>query len=195
MQLDVVLISAKQGGGKSTLAADIRKTIKDQQLDWAVEEFIFAGAIYEMHDACRAVLSKYGIEPKGIKDGTLLQLLGTEWGRKFYGDDVWVDILRNKIREARQNCAAKRLTIVVPDLRFKNEVHVWPYNRETITIRLECPEELRRERCSNWRENTSHPSETDLDDCVGKFHYVFDTSSLSSLTIARKIVGELYYSR
>ncbi len=190
--LDVVLISGRQGSGKSTLAANIRIVIRNQLLDWSVEEHIFAGAIYEMHDACRDILAKYAIQPKGVKDGKLLQFLGTEWGRETYDSEIWVKILQTKVMMARQSALAERLTVLVPDTRFKNELRAFP---NAMKVRLECPEHLRKERCSAWRENTNHPSEIDLDDCIGEFDFICDTGTTTSMEIARKIVGELFYGR
>jgi tRNA A37 threonylcarbamoyladenosine biosynthesis protein TsaE len=192
MKIDVILISGKQGSGKTTLAAEIRKQIASQSDSgrWTTMEEIFAGAIYEMHDHCRDILKIHGIEPKGVKDGALLQFLGTEWGRKIYGDNVWVDILRSKIKStgrALQAIGATRLTFIVPDCRFKNELDVWP---GSLNIRLECPEDIRKARCSMWRDNTRHQSEVDLDGSPG-FHATFHSDVEPPEWIAERVIDML----
>jgi hypothetical protein len=195
MVTKIILISAKQGGGKSTLSAEIRKLFSDQMMEgpwnWMSVEMIFAGAIYEMHDYCRKYLTDCGIEVSSQKDGDLLQFLGTEWGRGKYGPDIWVDILRAKIQETihhAEKTGVNKLLICIPDCRFKNELEVWP---GAYRVRLECPEEIRRERCSMWRKNTAHASETDLDDSLHKFDLVLRSDKVSALDLARKVLFEL----
>ncbi len=195
MVTKVILISAKQGGGKSTLSCQMRKLIMEEAgregFNWVAVEMIFAGAIYDMHNYCRAYLRRYGIPTPGVKDGELLQYLGTEWGRKKFGENVWVDLLRGKIEKQiadSERVGVNKLVIVVPDLRFKNELDVWP---GAYRVRLECPEEVRRARCSAWRENTAHASENDLDDSLHKFDLVLHSDKVSALDLARKVLFEV----
>lgn len=191
MIFQVIEISGKQSSGKSTLSAEIRKLILEQNKDFGVIEIIFAGAIYEMHDACRNILKSYGIKIDQRKDGPLLQFLGTEWGRKNFGENVWVDIVKNKIKQYRLAAKEKKLkgcVIVIPDLRFKNEVGVYP---GSIKVRLECQEFERKQRCDSWRPNTQHQSEIDLDDCPEKFNFIFDTSAITAPEIAKKLLSDI----
>ncbi len=98
------------------------------------------------------------IEPSP-KDGDLLQYLGTEFGRKKFGDNVWVDILKKKVIKI-PGYGTEDLLVIVGDCRFENEFDSLP---EAFRIRLECPEEIRKTRTNSWRENTQHPSEIGLD--------------------------------
>lgn len=176
VKVDVVLISGKMGSGKSTLSAVIRNRIAQNGGPyWEACELIFAGAIYEMHDYCRQILKESNVAVSPKKDGKLLQLLGTEWGRETIGENVWVDVMKGQIKNKIQDCKADRLTIVIPDCRFKNEFGVWP---DALKVRLECPEYLRKERCSSWRENSSHPSEIDLDDWINFFDLLIDSGQV-----------------
>ena len=63
------------------------------------------------------------------------------------------------------------------DCRFKNEFNAIP---EALRIRLQCPRVVRRIRCTAWRDNEDHPSETDLDSYVdqNKFDLVFETDKM-----------------
>jgi len=188
MIFDVVMISGKQGSGKSTLSAELRKEIR-QHKKWAVEEMIFAGAIYDMHNFCLEYLKSCGID-RGTKDGKLLQLLGTEWGRKTIGEEVWVDVFKariHKLLDKHERAGMDHLVIIVPDVRFPNELSAMP---GSLNIRLECEEETRRERCNSWRDDVSHPSETGLDAYLDQFHYVFQTEKVSAREIARKVFWE-----
>lgn len=191
MIFQVIEISGKQGSGKSTLSAEIRKHILERNKNFGAVEIIFAGAIYEIHDTCRNIMKTHGLKVDQRKDGPLLQFLGTEWGRKTFGDNVWVDIVKNKIKQYRLAAKEKKLegcVIVIPDLRFKNEVGVYP---GSIKVRLECPEFERMQRCSSWRSNTQHQSEIDLDDCPEKFNFIFDTALIPAPEIAKKLLSDI----
>lgn len=201
MQTDIVLISAKQGGGKTTLAKHIRNSIQELESDsknWSVIECTFASPIYEMHNQCRQVLRNYGIKPPHeIKDGNLLQLLGTEWGRKTISEDIWVQCVRGRIAqdiEIHRVLGVRRLTILVPDLRFKNEFNGFP---DALRIRLTASEECRRPRCEMWRENSNHQSETDLDDHETKklFDFIYDSENIPSKSIALRVITTLLDGR
>lgn len=189
MKCDVVLISGKMGSGKTTLSNNLVDRIErlSQEylgLRWGVEEVTFAGPIYEMHDYCRRVMENYGFPSKHkIKDGNLLQLLGTEWARKTVDENIWVKIARNRILDLKdhyEKLKYGRLTIIVSDLRFRNEFDFFP---DGLKIRLEAPEDIRKARVSMWRDNTNHPSEIDLDEYVqaGKFDLLIDAGTKSEI--------------
>lgn len=189
MKVDVILISGKQGSGKSTLSAVIRNRIAQNGGPyWQACELIFAGAIYQMHDYCRQVLKDSNIAVQPQKDGKLLQLLGTEWGRGTIDENVWVDVMRGQIQNKIKLCTTDRLTVVIPDCRFKNEFGVWP---DALKVRLECEEYLRKERCSSWRDNTAHPSEVDLDDWINFFELLIDSGRVGVEAAADAVFGFL----
>lgn len=151
----IIAISGKMGSGKSTLSDSIEKELE------GVYRLKFAKVIYEMHDSILNILSKYYEAPK--LDKRLLQLLGTEWGREM-DNDIWVSCFKTE--------AARHQMVLCDDLRFKNE---FTGLGDAIKIRLECSEEVRKARCSQWRENSTHQSEIDLDDWVSQFDLVIDT--------------------
>ena len=133
-----------------------------------------------MHDYCRTVLVEKGVQiDLNTKDGPLLQLLGTEWGRKHLGEDVWVDALKGSIRKAKRLNAASQLAIVVDDMRFENEFDGFP---EACKIRLEASKIVRMQRCEMWREQDEHPSEVALDEYSeqGMFDIKLHTDQLES---------------
>lgn len=167
----VVLISGKQGSGKSTLSDSLLIYLIKKGLNPRGAKF--AIPLYEMHDAVREVLIKYGVAVPDI-DADLLQLLGTDWGRMKYGEDVWVKCLKNKA----QSLFEKGIDVlIVDDCRFPNEVACFDGEEDVrvLKVRLECPEEIRKERRgTKWRANTKHPSETGLDD-YGDWDLVINT--------------------
>jgi hypothetical protein len=83
----------------------------------------------------------------------LLQVFGTEVGRSMFGNNFWVDLTLNNIKEGN---------VVISDVRFKNEAdaikkaggQVWRINRNGIG------------------PVTDHSSEIDLDDY--NFDYIID---------------------
>jgi hypothetical protein len=169
--MNIVMISAKQGGGKTTLADAIAKELLK------CGRYRFAKPLYEMHDAVLSILGRYGFER--TLDKPLLQLLGTEWGRRQVDENLWVKCM---LAEADRMRAAGMNYLVIDDMRFKNEFNAAP----ALKIRLECDEEIRKSRCSQWRDNTTHQSEIDLDDWVDKFDLVLDTGVLSKEQTLKK---------
>ena len=155
----MVLLSAKQGGGKSTL----QEELKTQAYRHYSGVFLinFADPIYTLHNfILNKMESSYGIEKTTEKDGVLLQLLGTEWGRKVLGPDVWCQILKNHVEKYASLYPKSNSLFLVGDCRFRNEFDFFP---NALRIRLQCSEEVRKERTRSWRENTKHQSEIDLD--------------------------------
>jgi|SRR5665213_432766 len=170
----IVVVSGKMGSGKTTLT----KLLLNMPLKIR-NEIRFASTIYKIHDEIRRIMDEFGIdtpEAVKVKDGALLQFLGTDWGRKTYGEDVWVHATRNQVEQLFEKVGAhaENILVVISDCRFKNEFEAFP---EALRIRLECPKVIRQQRCEQWRENDTHQSEVDLDDYVhaGRFDLIFDT--------------------
>lgn len=188
----IVLISGQQGAGKTTLANELGREMGKLK-GWYVNQAFFASHIYEMHNFCLGRMKALGFKYDQVKHGPLLQFLGTEFGRKTFGDNVWVESMKNDIArtlDMRRNMGP-RMTTIISDCRFENEFDGFP---EALRIRLTCPEEVRKTRAEMWRENTAHVSETGLDNYTlqGKFDMAFDTSSewntpkhISTLIIAQ----------
>ncbi len=146
----VILISGKQGSGKTTLTKGLVEALSPR---YTVRVLKFADIIYQMHDAVCQIAQQYGISTLA-KEGTLLQLLGTEWGRKTKGENIWADAAKNKALAVNEDL------IIIDDCRFPNEFDTFP---DAIKIRLDAPLEARKERADSWRENSEHISETALD--------------------------------
>lgn len=184
----IILLSGKQGSGKSTLQEALRLAINAQPESAALPAN-FADILYEMHDEVRAVAKHYGIPLVQPKDGVLLQLLGTEWGRKTLGENVWVDALKNYLArmESAHGKNVKNLTAIVGDCRFENEFDAFP---EAFKVRLRASTDVRKARCSMWRPNDQHPSEIGLDayDNANRFDLVLDTNEGSVDSCVEKIL-------
>lgn len=179
----IIMISGRMGSGKTTLALALEEAIKTS-IQSKVIQTRFAEVIYEIHDECRFVLSKYGIEVPKEKDGDLLQYLGTDWGRNKYGKDVWCKTTKSIVGQLEQK--HPEAIIIISDCRFKNE---FDYFSEALRIRLICDRDIRKSRCESWRDKENHPSEIDLDEWENEFDLKFDTGVKS----VEECISEILY--
>ena len=187
---DTLIISGKQKAGKTSLTNAVIKSLKEN--DYEVRVFKFAGPIYEIQNAARPALEKFGLWPEGSeKDGDFLQVVGTEYGRRKRGSDVWVKIAREEID--LWLCRAiesvpKRLALI-DDCRFENEFDAFD---DAFKVRLTCPRDIRKARPGYWREDENHASEVGLDDYqnAGKFDFSIDTNTNSLEDARSKVLKE-----
>lgn len=162
----ILMISGKQGSGKTTLARNLLQWFGRR--DWYVGHLKFADPLYEMHDWIWNYMHTYGIQKPRAKDGVLLQLLGTEWGRKTVGQDVWVQLLKGRMEQifAATDGFAKPRLVIIDDARFPNEIDFYDHKTgiaKVHKLRLEAGEHVRQVRAEMWRPNTMHASEIALD--------------------------------
>ena len=182
----VVLISGKQGSGKSTLADGLM--VELQELGCHVERLKFADPLYAFHNAIRMILHEDGMDDIPGVDGPLLQVLGTEWGRKTRGEDFWVRYAQKRVKTLFQKnvemgIVRAQTIFLFDDCRFPNELTAF---ENAISIRLEAAEDVRKERAAKWRPNTTHPSEIALDHA--NFDLVLPTEQKScEETLARAL--------
>jgi hypothetical protein len=187
-EFKVIAISGKQGSGKSTLSNQIASKLLN--VGWNVLSLKFAAPIYEMQDAVLRVARTHGLKPDA-KEGRLMQLIGTEWGRERFGHDVWTRCLVERLHHLKDTRDVNTHTLVViDDLRFGNELTALDMFGGVTTVRLECAEELREERCNSWRGGAGleHSSETSLDSVTG-WDRVFYTSKPITDGVIESLLG------
>ena len=186
----ILLISGKQGSGKTT----IQKAVEREWGKYKGHHSMtinFADPLYEMHNFAWGVLGRYGFELNQKKDGYLLQMLGTEWGREKVDQDIWVKIARRKIDDcAPRSDWPKKMLFIIGDCRFENEFDAFS---DAHRVRLECREEIRKARAEMWRDTTDHPSEIGLDRYadLGKFDQGFRTDSYGVSDCVHLIMHQL----
>lgn len=206
----IILISGKQGSGKSTLADGLEKVAREY--GYLPVRTRFAKILYEMHDAAVAVAKRYGI-PAGPKEGEMLQWLGTEWGRNLKGENVWVNAVKTYIEEKAvlrdddptDPFGLRPLCFIIDDMRFVNEFEAFSGTKlmtngtklSALKIRLEADKEIRKARCSYWRENDQHPSETSLDHLIdietgGGFDQIINSGCINSDEVLDFVVEEAF---
>lgn len=157
--MKVVILSGKQGSGKTTLQKALVEAWYRKHRKGALV-VNFADIIYQMHDEVLKILHQYWPDRGLVKDGPLLQMLGTDWGRKTIDEDIWVKCLRRKIEKVFRESNSPNDLVIIGDCRFINEFHAFP---EALRVRLDASRETRKARVSMWRENEMHPSEIGLD--------------------------------
>jgi len=156
-------ISGKIGSGKSYISEKILYPAFDDCI-------ILSFADHMKIDLC----SKENIEyervfiKKDRESRRLLQVYGTEEGRDKYGVDIWIKVMLNWIRLFSDRGIR---TIIIPDVRFKNEAQFIKDNNGTL-IRVISPKRTSETYVKEGLISSQlHISETDLDnyndfDCV-----------------------------
>jgi len=185
MKKQIFVLSGCQGSGKSTYAKWLQAYtgLENSKI------MKFAEPLYELHDRCLPVLKLYGLRPYGMtKDGELLQVLGTEFGRNKLGENVWVNTLKKRVDKYLKESPTK--FVIIDDCRFENEFNA--FHADAHMIRLTAPASVRKARCTYWREDTSHPSETGLDDYERKmmFHAVVNTELATPKDAVRELLTQ-----
>ena len=141
----VILISGKQGSGKTTLANNI--VDKFRSINCSIYHFAFADPIYEIHN-----------QYSQVKNRDLLISIGT-MGRNI-NVNYWVSILLKKIEDAPSSF------FVISDCRRINEIESFNLFDSRIyriiKIRLNASMEVRLYRALCF-SNNDHISETELD--------------------------------
>jgi len=192
MKKQILLISGCQGSGKTTLQRNIFTKWMHRKKQHAVL-INFADPVYEMHNFCWGVLNRYGYEKMQAKDGYLLQMLGTEWGRQTVNENVWVDCAKEIIANYKGQGLGHwpdNILFIIGDCRFENEFDAFP---AALRVRLQCTESIRKERVSMWRETTEHPSEVALDSYAEqlRFDMHLDTGTIPPNEIADMVMEKL----
>ncbi len=172
--MDIVALSGKAGSGKTSIKTELERQYKLLKYD-NFAYFKYADALYEIHDIILNNMERITGIPRVKKDRVLLQLLGTDWGRKVFGQNVWVNILLKRMAEYELKMVNARVLCVLDDMRFPNEFHGMS---EGLRVHLEAPEDVRRARADQFPENTLHESETALDEIasLGWFDLNLDTA-------------------
>jgi len=182
MKIYGILLSGKQGSGKTTTSNKLKKYAEDNGIKFFSVKF--ADTLYEMHNAIKAIARTKGI-PMPEKDGKLLQLLGTEWGRNGYGENIWVDAAKNAVANIIEANFNQNIMIVIDDCRFPNELVAF---NNFLTVRLVADRDARKVRTDSWRDTENHLSETALDDFANNFDLFIDTTIASSDEAVRIII-------
>lgn len=180
----ILQISGKQGAGKSTTAHLISNYISQREGIYA-RVFKYADKIYKVHNVIRDCMREDYDDIPDL-DPELLQLIGTEYGRRI-DKLIWIRITLREITRWFESQGTFPSVAIIDDLRFVNEFHMnYPY---VLNVRLECDRDLRKARAEKWRDRENHPSEIELDRYAaeGKFDLLFDSGNMRQIEIAHRI--------
>jgi hypothetical protein len=154
--------------GKDTSASYISKTLNfynySTNIDWFAKPLkdiakIFGFSEDQLYNQqLKQVLDKtWNITPREF-----LQILGTDLFRNNFRDDVWIKIMEKKILEKYNGSI-----LIIPDVRFKNELElIKKYNGVSIYINS-------NKNTLNDKES-NHISETQLN--KNDFQYIVDNN-------------------
>lgn len=151
----IALTSKAMGSGKSTVAEHLENThdwvrvsfaTPIKKMTEALLDCIPATAVYER---VYGVLKEEIVPTLGVSSRRIQQLLGTEFGRAYLGQDIWTDIAMAKTASLRE----EGYNVVIDDLRFPNELAAI-LNAGGTPVRVKRP---------SARVTSAHPSEGGLD--------------------------------
>lgn len=112
----IIAFTGKAGVGKS-LAIEVLKANSGGR---AVCLTKFAAVLYQIQESIyRAIAPVYQRPTTFVKDRTLLQWLGTDWGRNTISTTLWVDLWKARVAQVRSKDSD--LIVVCDDCRFENE--------------------------------------------------------------------------
>jgi len=174
---NIILLSGKIGSGKTSQTKELKRILENYGL--TVHHLLYAKPLYDMHDKVLQVLASYGVVRNIPKDGVLLQHLG-DWIRNTIDQEALIKLMHNKVDQLSKEAMEHPLIVIssvifiVDDARTENEFNAFP---DALKIRLECPEDVRVERCEDPSRDLYHFTETGLDKYAseGKFDMYLDT--------------------
>ena len=128
--IKIVGLVGPKGVGKTTLAKLLALRAKPN----------VNAVVLSFAEPLRVMAVAMGVDPQRLNDPTLkheeipglgitprklLQTLGTEWGRRYMGDDVWLWSMEQQIGRAMEaSMYDNRDTVIfIDDCRFQNEAH------------------------------------------------------------------------
>jgi len=125
---------------------------------------------------------------KDEKTRKILQNYGTELGRNKYGDNIWLNIVREKILQESERGINH---FIITDVRFPNEKNFIESEMNGFVIRIVAPDRhLKRLQEESSDEKVqqiiaNHPSETSLDN--QEFKYELDNSQTNLYNVPKQL--------
>jgi dephospho-CoA kinase len=181
----IILLSGKQGSGKTTLMNMLSYTLSNT-LGMKTMTTHVANGVYKVADTIYDAILRPQSE-RG-KDRKMLQTIA-EYYKTKYGEQFWID---QTLKDVIRFFEVERSDYVCIDgIRFPYEIETVrnigsSKGYRVIVINLTCSEEVRRSRCSAYG-NDIHISEVALDQ-YKDFDVVYNTETDSVIDCMNKIV-------
>ena len=114
--MKIIGITGQARSGKDTVADIIESSTVSAKFAFAdpIKDMLFFGLGVDIND------SKDNSEFCGVSHRKLMQSLGTEWGRNMVSNDIWIEVVKQKLESYRFHSEGNGLAIIT-DVRFANE--------------------------------------------------------------------------
>lgn len=127
-----------------SMAQTLKAMLQPLLIEFSPDEHQFIFAM----ECLQGTLKEKELAGLGKSPRELMQTLGTEWGRGMVRDDLWLTVMRNRIKRAEASLASRldqfeqqedvSLVVIIPDIRYDNEADLC--DRIIRIVRSEAPE-------------------------------------------------------
>jgi len=154
----------------------------------------FADPLYDIQHAIYGVLRdyKYPITEPG-RDRTLLQLIGTQWGRETISSHLWTDMFHLALVNSPEPTDGSPFITRVTDCRFPNEANLLK-DCGFVFVGLQCSDEVRIKRGAT---NLTHESEIHIPELIKNYADVVINTELEpkyAIAELKKFLDDKHYA-
>lgn len=154
-------------------------TNADQYKVYRVEELPQLAMIFQE----RKINEYWGMDEK---DSPILQVWGTDFRRRFFGEDYWVIKALHEILDYRHN----KKVIIIPDTRFINEYEAVKRLKGKYVNVVRLNED--GSRYIDPSRSSTHKSETELDETDPDFTIIAKSGEMESLKLGTRTMLQLF---
>lgn len=125
--------TGRAGSGKTTLAKGLQDRLDDNYDDNYNKECKLLSFGSPIKSIAKKLLDDLNVEVPKDKQATLpkldvsyrflLQTLGTEWGRAYIHEAIWIKVLENTISNYENSYPERKFIFIIDDVRFENEAN------------------------------------------------------------------------
>ena len=142
----IVVFNGGQGSGKTTLAEIAKEYFKSKKIPvlyYGIKNTFTAGV-----DSC---LESLGIKTTLLQYKELQRAIST-WGEKHVDENIWSTMYKDRVSifTSLYGCVVTEDIRTTYNLRALRELA--DDNKKVILFRLIAPEEIRKKRCTAWRQ-------------------------------------------
>ena len=145
--MKIIGITGKAGAGKSTFREYLKEALEflghggfapvwccsfSDPIKKAVRQ-MFSLEHADLHDRVKKEAKLLSFPELNTSPRSLMQTLGTEWGRGIVGTDVWLLLMKKEAESLRKSGAG---FLLIDDVRFDNEAR-WVVEQEGVVIEVE----------------------------------------------------------
>jgi len=185
MRKAAIFLGGPQGSGKTTAAEFLAGMLLLN--DWHVEVIKFADPIYRIAEGIENSLAPVVGRRPSVKDNSgILQDIG-DIGRERYDQKLWITLAKLRAEAVVKSCEASGASccVIFEDVRKKGELDLATelelQGFEGFSVYFEASEETRKARLgSKYRANTSHSTETEVQEFKANFAHTVSTDTVQT---------------